>query len=245
MLRPRVKQPSETRTLDARLRLGAGRAIASIDAVAVTARGLVDEVAALTAVALGSHQDVAQIQVAGGTAGEVYRIAVTVTDDLGDTAEEAVEIHVLALDWNVPDAPAATVYIAPLDYVHRFGLEEAVRLTDEHDLGRVDPLVLRAALVDATAEVDGYLAGRYETPLSPIPHLVIALTADLARERLHATGTVPDAVRERAATSRRQLQQIALGTVVLPGASQRSTGADTPIVEGPKRLFTRDSMAGW
>lgn len=245
MLRPRIKQPGEERTLDVRVDLAAGVSVVSVSGIVVVARGLVAEVDVLTAAVAAIQGNVVQVTLAGGTDEEIYLVTVTSLDDADDVRETEAEIHVLDLGFAVPDAPSDTLYIEPLAYVHRFGLEEAVRLTDEHGLGRIDKRVLWAAITDATAEVDSYLAGRYVVPMAPVPTTIIAVTADLARERLHALSGASESVTQRAAAARRQLKDLAAGVARLPGATQQSSGSDTPLVDAPARVFTRDTMAGF
>lgn len=244
MLRPRLKQPGETRTLDVPLDLAVGRTIASVDSVTALARGLVAELDALVAADAGSSGATAFVQISGGTDGEVYLVTVEATDDLGDVVQTEAEIHVADLAFATPDAPSSSsTYIDPAAYVARFGLEEAVRLTDEVGTGRIDKTVLYTALADAAAEIDTYLARRYVVPVDPVPAVLVAIAADLARERLHVAGP-SEAVTQRATAARRQLKDLASGTAVLAGGVAKPTGGDTPLVDAPDRLFTRDSMAG-
>ncbi len=50
------------------------------------------------------------------------------------------------------------------DMVRAFGERECVSLTDRNYTGQIDDDVLNGALVQASAEIDGYLCGRYPVP---------------------------------------------------------------------------------
>ena len=50
------------------------------------------------------------------------------------------------------------------DMVRAFGERECVSLTDRSYTGQIDDDVLNGALVQASAEIDGYLCGRYPVP---------------------------------------------------------------------------------
>ena len=45
--------------------------------------------------------------------------------------------------------------------------------------------VLNQAISDAESAIDGYLAGRYSVPLSPVPAVIKRLACDVARYYLH------------------------------------------------------------
>lgn len=76
-------------------------------------------------------------------------------------------------------------YAALTDMQSRFGEDELVQLTDRHGDGMIDPVALEQALIDASAVIDGYLAGRYPVPLAPVPPILVGYACDLARLRLY------------------------------------------------------------
>jgi len=111
-------------------------------------------------------------------------------------------------------------YIAPLDLLTRFGAEELAQVADRGTPRLVTPELLASAIggadlatwasadadavgaalatidtaiVDAESAVDGYLSGRYATPMPTPPAAVKRMAADIARYYLyddHATETV-------------------------------------------------------
>ncbi len=81
-------------------------------------------------------------------------------------------------------------YATVQDLIDRYGEREMIQLTDI-DEPRTDAVVsarAQRALDDAAAEVDGYLAGLYALPLSPVPGTLRRVAIDIARYHL---GSVP------------------------------------------------------
>lgn len=239
-----IKQPAENLLYDLPMgNIGAG-AITAVTALTATAKGLVPPVTALSVDNPTFAGDRVQFRATGGTDGELYLITVRATLSTGDTVEAEGELRVLDLGWTLPAAPGAT-YIEPQAYVDRFGLAELVRLTDADGVGRIDKGAFFAALADATAEVDAYLGKRYMTPLSPVPALIIQVTADLARYKLHADNA-PDSVLARYRDGIRTLDRLAQGLAVLPGvAVPTGGGSGMPAYTAPQGVFTRDTLEGF
>ena len=73
------------------------------------------------------------------------------------------------------------------DFLARFGEAETVTLTDFAQLGAVDGVVLNTALADASSIVDGYVGGRYSTPLVVVPAMICNVVCDIARFQLFKT----------------------------------------------------------
>lgn len=98
--------------------------------------------------------------------------------------------------------------------IERFGELELIQLTDSHNSGIIDEGVLTQAMDDANTEVDGYLAGIMELPLSNIPGALARSACDMARFYLF-NESVPDAVEKRYEISIRYLTAIAKGQIAL------------------------------
>lgn len=131
-------------------------------------------------------------------------------------------------------------YATSADLVERFGEEEIIQLSDRLASSALDQPVLQRALDDASALIDGTLAGRYALPLASVPALLVGLCCDLARFALYEDAA-PDLVRERKTDALARLRDLANGTLRL----ERST-AETPRfgrcqVSVPTRLFGRRS----
>lgn len=107
-------------------------------------------------------------------------------------------------------------YATQSDLVDRFGLEEIAQRTDRLNGANIDAVVLGRALADADAEIDGYLATRYQLPLASVPVVLTRLAADMARYNLCNNG-VPETVRQRYEDAVSLLKRLASGDVQLAG----------------------------
>jgi phage gp36-like protein len=244
-----IKQPSEDRLYDLPMGLGAGRAVAAVNAIIVTAKGLVAETSPLSAIASAFSGGVVQLRISGGTDGEVYLITATVLDDAGDLVEADAELHVMDLDFVSPSDGSVVTYIEPSQYLARFGLAETLALTDEAGVGKIGRAIFYAALADAAAEIDAYLGARYQTPFAaPIPGVIERIAGDIARARLHSAGAVPEAVSGALTDARRTLKDLADGRASLAnaslvsaetrtGAPKSSAGANRPFSDGKLDRF--------
>lgn len=123
--------------------------------------------------------------------------------------------------------------------IHRYGELELIQLTDrDGSLGHIDTTVLSAVIMDATAEIDGYLRdGGYRLPLSEVPQTLVRHACQLARYYLY-DGIRPEPVREDWQESQRWLEKLAQGKIKLADSRAESTGAiaagsRTMIYDGP------------
>lgn len=242
----KTKQPTEQLIweFDFSLRLGTGT-VASIVAATVTPLGLVTQVTALTIGAQDFAGQAVRLRLDGGTDGERYAVAVRVLDSAGQTHELDAEFAVIAFGFDVPTI--ASPYLSAQAFVDRMGIDDAVRLTDVSGTGRIDVARLRTALADAQAEADGYLSGRFATPLATVPPLVTTIIYDLAVARLWRAD-LPQGVADAQAAARSQLRDIAKGTITLPGAALLTPAEASPqpvLFTAPERQFTSAKMAGF
>ncbi|SIQ96422.1 Mu-like prophage protein gp36 [Aromatoleum tolulyticum] len=133
-------------------------------------------------------------------------------------------------------------YATVADLVTRFGEAELIDLTDRADppAGVVDTAVADGAIADAVGEIDTYLGVRYALPVSPLPALLVMVTCDIARYRLHGT-RVTDEVRARYDDALRWLKDVALGRALLPGATAAANGTTTAalaeVVQAGRKVF--------
>jgi len=134
-------------------------------------------------------------------------------------------------------------YCTRQDMVDRFGEQELIDLTDRGTppLGIIDSAVLDGAISDASAEIDGYLAGRYELPLASVPSVLKRIACDLARYHLyddaaseHVAKRYDDAIRFLRAVGR---GEISLGVDAAGAEPQVVNGAE---VQSGGRVFSRD-----
>jgi phage gp36-like protein len=237
----RVKQPAETLVYEFDF-------ASFLSAVSGTPTVAIDPEGALTAGALEALGSKARVQLTGGVAGTTYLICCRASSTDGLLAELEGEIRCVDLGFVVPEGQTSP-YLTAQEYVDRFGLAETVETTDELGTGVVDAQRLGAALMDATADVEAYLAGRYAVPLSPVPATIKDKVAALARRRLWRNGA-PQAVVDAAQDTIVFLTSAAKGVILLPnaaGALPTTSAADVgaPQASSPARLFTRTTLTGY
>jgi len=124
--------------------------------------------------------------------------------------------------------------------IARFGADEVVMLTDRSDTGAIDDANLDDALAGADGEIDGYLSGRYATPVQA-SRRVQDLACDIARYRLCGGPTpVTDEIRDRYKDAIAFLRDIAAGRANLGGAVDASAEAENLVeISTGAKLFGR------
>ena len=130
--------------------------------------------------------------------------------------------------------------------VERFSERELIQLTDRNNTGAIDATVLDRALADGTAEINGYLASRYQLPLSTTPTVLIRVCADLARYHLH-DDNIPEPVEVRYKSAVDLLRQVSMGRVSL-GVSDTGdtpTSNDSAEIESGGRIWAREDSKGY
>lgn len=132
-------------------------------------------------------------------------------------------------------------YATQQDLVDRFGAEELIQLTDRANTGAIDATVLDQAIADASAEIDGYLGGRYTLPLSHVPLVLSRICADLVRYYLYGDAPL-DQVRQRYEDAVAFLKSVARGQMTLGVATDGKAAApsDNAEMQSGGRVFSRD-----
>jgi phage gp36-like protein len=141
------------------------------------------------------------------------------------------------------------VYVSQQDLVDRFGTELLEQLTDrDGTAGGIVAATVDAAIVDAVALVDGYLAGRYQLPLPAVPPLVAGTAAAITLYRLYQEAA-PEKVRADHDQALRVLRDIADGKVKLPlpapATGEPAGHGDGILFEGGGRMLDREALRGW
>jgi phage gp36-like protein len=139
------------------------------------------------------------------------------------------------------------MYATQPDMLTAYGTAELVQLTDieQPRTGAVVGAVLDAALTAASAEIDGYLIGRYALPLASPPAILNGLCCKIARYRLMTTA--PDEVaRKGYEDAVRYLELVARGQVnlIAPADVPAAAGAGSVLFEPGAKIFGRESAAG-
>lgn len=108
-------------------------------------------------------------------------------------------------------------YCTQADIETRFGQLELAQLTDRTGAGVPDGVAVAAAIADASAEIDGYIAARYTLPLNAIPKIITRIAVDVALYQLFLARRMgaTEEVRYRYTDARKMLENIAAGKLSL------------------------------
>lgn len=193
---------------------------AAIGQIATGMRALVGP-GALLAVEAEPVDGNIDLSISGGTDGEEYAVTIPVTLADGQTLEPVVEVTVVGASWSMPDGGAPMLSVA--EFVRRIGRDKVLRLTDMGD-GRIDQGLVVSALVDAQAQAEASLAGRYALPMQVVPSLVVAIISDLAHAALFEH-EVPDNVDKKRTIALRNLDQLRKGETTLGVQAAAQTAA--------------------
>lgn len=130
------------------------------------------------------------------------------------------------------------MYAGVSELLTQFGEDALLVLADRDGDGQIDVPVVERALIDASAEIDGYLAGRYELPLADRPPVLVRVCADIALYRLASDADLgTDERRQRYQDAVKFLQGVSRGQVSL-GVSEKVAATAAPslhILSAPRR----------
>jgi phage gp36-like protein len=138
------------------------------------------------------------------------------------------------------------MYCAKQDLIDRFGENELVALTDRDNLNVINETVLTQAITDASAEMDGYLGGRYELPLITIPPVLKSLCCNIARYKLYDE-EASEQVTKRYDGSIKFLFSVSKGEISLgvDGSGSNAVSNDFASIESAGSVFARDKSTGF
>lgn len=111
--------------------------------------------------------------------------------------------------------------------------------------------IIQMAIVDADAEIDGYLNKRYQTPIFPIPKIIVKLSKDIAVYNLVSRMGIEDGSREQTYKDRydgaiKFLLEVSKGTIEIGvSTTEVKSGAKGYHIKSNERLFSRGTMKGW
>lgn len=131
-------------------------------------------------------------------------------------------------------------YCTRQNLIDRFGVAELIQLTDRGAVGLIDDLVLNQAIADASAEIDTYLAGRYDVALVDVPVVLVRTACQLTRFYLYDE-VVPELVQNRYDNAVRLLDKIGTGqlTLGLDSAGAEATRPQSPEMQSAGGVFGR------
>ena len=138
------------------------------------------------------------------------------------------------------------MYCTKQDLIDRFGQNELVDLTDRNSLGVIDDSVLNQAIADASAEMDGYLGGRYALPLVTVPPVLKALCCNIARYKLYDE-QASDQVTKRYDSAVKFLFSVSKGEISLgvDSLGANATSTDLPQMQSAGSVFARNKSTGF
>lgn len=129
----------------------------------------------------------------------------------------------------------------------RAGEAEIRQVADRDRDGAADPEVIAAALADADAVIDGYIAARYARPLASVPAILRGWAVSIARYILHRNGA-PEHVERDYKDAIAALKDVARGLIVLPVGPLDQAPVPTGggvLGDHPAEVFTPDRLRGW
>ncbi|HTW89182.1 MAG TPA: DUF1320 domain-containing protein [Candidatus Binataceae bacterium] len=139
-------------------------------------------------------------------------------------------------------------YATADDMIARYPNRDLVQLTNQDPTATtVNDAALQQALDDASAEIDGYLEGRFALPLAQPPVVLNRLACDIAMYRLQSLRPLHDLAdaRKRYEDAIEFLLETAKGTVTLGLSATNQeppTAPDAAAIEGPRRIFDRKRL---
>ncbi|MDP2548486.1 gp436 family protein [Oceanobacter sp. 4_MG-2023] len=136
-----------------------------------------------------------------------------------------------------------TVYATQSDISARYSQDQLLLLTDRDQDDSPDTDVVEQALQDATAEIDTYLAAKYQLPLPQVPAVLTRLCVDIAVYRLAADADMAtDERRQRYDDAVSLLKRLATGAAAL-GLEQPPVSSNGAVfIAGPQRKFRRGRL---
>ncbi|MCX7204745.1 MAG: DUF1320 family protein [Proteobacteria bacterium] len=135
------------------------------------------------------------------------------------------------------------MYASQADMLDRFGEREVISLTDRSYSGVIDATVLNRAIVNASTEIDAYLASRYTIPLQPVPSLLVGITCDITRYRLCGAGVATtDEIRDRYQDAIKLLKEVNKGLLTLGGMP--NGGGIAPVSSNTIQIVSAGTVFG-
>jgi phage gp36-like protein len=126
-----------------------------------------------------------------------------------------------------------------------------VQLTNEDPTATtVNTVPITQALSDASAEIDGYIEGRFTLPLTDPPAVLNRLATDIAMYRMQTLRPLHDLedARKRYEDAVAVLSKVAAGELTLGLAAdgqEPPLAASVETVQGPDRVFNRGKLKGY
>lgn len=134
-------------------------------------------------------------------------------------------------------------YATQQDIIDRYSNDALLIIADRDDDGIVDSPIVNQAIDDATAEIDTYMAAKYDLPLAIIPDVLTRLCVDIVVYRLSADADMAtEERRKRYEDAVKLLVRISEGKVSLGLEEPPVTTNGAASVTSNDRRFKRNSM---
>ena len=106
------------------------------------------------------------------------------------------------------------MYCTLQDLIDRGWERELIQVTDKDRVNQISAIDVEQAIKDASADIDGYLQGRYALPLEVTVPKLTHTACDIARYYLHDRKPT-EHITKRYEVAIRWLEQVARGTIKL------------------------------
>jgi len=143
-------------------------------------------------------------------------------------------------------------YATAQDVINRYPNRDLVQLTNEDPTATtVNDALITQALADASAEIDGYIEGRFALPLTDPPAVLNRLTTDIAMYRLQSLRPLHDLedARQRYEDAVSMLSKVAAGELTLGLSADNQepppAAGSVETVDAPARVFNRRNLKGY
>jgi phage gp36-like protein len=142
-------------------------------------------------------------------------------------------------------------YATIQEMISRYPNRDLVQLTnDDPSSSEIQDAPILQAISDASAEIDGYIEGRFELPLAEPPAMLSRLATDIAMYRLQSLRPIHDLAdaRQRYVDAIAALGKIAAGELSLGLAADGSevrVSSEDGVTHGPRRIFNRKNLKGY
>ncbi|WP_036536715.1 gp436 family protein [Oceanobacter kriegii] len=135
------------------------------------------------------------------------------------------------------------IYAAQSDISARYSQDQLLLLTDRDQDDAPDANVVDQALQDASAEIDTYLAAKYQLPLPQVPAVLTRLCVDVAVYRLAADADMAtEERRQRYDDAVSLLKRLATGAASLGLEQAPASSSGAVFISGGKRNFKRGRL---
>ncbi|CCU70934.1 gp436 family protein [Thalassolituus oleivorans] len=131
-------------------------------------------------------------------------------------------------------------YATQQNMADRYGDDQLLIVADRDNDSVVDAAVIEQALLDASAEIDTYVAAKYALPLSTVPTVLTRLCVDISMYRLAADRDIAtEERRKRYEDAVYLLRRIATGEVSLGIQTPPPSSNGAVVVTSQARRFGR------